>query len=418
MPLTLDDLFLNPAAKKDDGTPVFLARNEEPPPPLAASTPQPAPKPVQRKPAFVNDEIFDIPKDLPPKPQSDFFNFDPSKLKADQQAADDKRAGLAAIGAIGDTFGSTNGFGNYFLGRMNEKATGGSKLADQLSSSIQDPVERQAKLFGLYKNSAEGKQLQDQMAQLEREKDPSSKESMALKQIAPRWGIKVTPEMSAYEIKQLINPQKMMETEAASNVDFNKQKALRTMDFQNDMAKLQMQLQTPHKQFENLPKDKQLTIEELAKKNANKISIRNQINAALAGWDKLSPDQQVATGRQLIKTLNSTEGADAVGAEEAKRLGGKLEFAMGNFFNSNPTQFGRDLPGFKEQAKNVSDNIGTAVKSNQSIIDQSYGRTGGPVNSTVGTVQVIDPGGKLRNIPITQLQAALAAGGKLPGGQR
>jgi hypothetical protein len=105
-----------------------------------------------------------------------------------------------------------------------------------------------------------------------------------------------------------------------------------------------------------------------------KASIKNQIDAVMGNWDKLSDDQKISQGRQLLKTLNSTEGADAIGAEEAKRLGAKLEFAMGNFLNSNPMQFGRDLPGFAEQARNTSKSIGDAMAANQRMIDEAYGR--------------------------------------------
>jgi hypothetical protein len=123
-----------------------------------------------------------------------------------------------------------------------------------------------------------------------------------------------------------------------------------------------------------LPLDQKQMVSGLAQKNANKIAIANQIDSVLSGWDALPDNQKVAAGRQLIKTLNSTEGADAVGAEEAKRLGGMLEFAMGNFTNSNPMQFGRDLPGFREQAANTAKNIRGAVSSNQAQIDQLMGR--------------------------------------------
>ncbi len=128
---------------------------------------------------------------------------------------------------------------------------------------------------------------------------------------------------------------------------------------------------------ENLPLDQKKVVETLSSKNAGKISIQNQIEAVMSGWDSLTDDQKYAAGGQLIKTLNSTEGADAVGEGEAKRLAGKLQFATGNLFNSNPIQFGRDYPGFKEQALNTAAGIRKAVESNQSVIDKSMGRTTG-----------------------------------------
>lgn len=158
------------------------------------------------------------------------FEFDPEQLKADQDAALEQKRNLALIGGIGDVLGSAQGFGNFYTGKMNPQATSGARTAAAMSDTIADPIERQGKLYGAYKNSVEAKQLGDDEARRKSEKDPNSKESMALKSIAPRWGIKVTPEMSAYEIKQLINPQKMMETEAAANVDFDKQRRLREIE--------------------------------------------------------------------------------------------------------------------------------------------------------------------------------------------
>ncbi|MBL7545622.1 MAG: hypothetical protein JNL11_17515 [Bdellovibrionaceae bacterium] len=133
------------------------------------------------------------------------------------------------------------------------------------------------------------------------------------------------------------------------------------------------------KSGDKLPIDAKKTIETLATKNATKLSIKNQIDAVVDNWDSFSDDQKVAQGRQLLKTLNSTEGADAIGVEEANRLGSKLEFAMGNFTNSNPTQFGRDLSGFKEQAQLTSQGIGKAIAANKKQIDSAYGRPSAPL---------------------------------------
>lgn len=127
-------------------------------------------------------------------------------------------------------------------------------------------------------------------------------------------------------------------------------------------------------EFKTLAPEDQEVVKDLAKKNASKIAIANQIDAVMKNWDNLSEDQQVAQGRQLLKTLNSTEGTDAIGVEEAKRLGAKLEFALGNFTNDNPTQFGRDLEGFKTQAQDTVAGIRQAITSNQGEIDRRYGR--------------------------------------------
>lgn len=131
-----------------------------------------------------------------------------------------------------------------------------------------------------------------------------------------------------------------------------------------------------NKDILHLPAENQEVVKDLARKNASKLGIANQIDAVMSNWDSLTEDQQVAQGRQLLKVLNSTEGADAIGSEEANRLGSKVEFAMGNIFNSNPVQFGRDLPGFKEQATGTSKAIRGAISSNNQTIDKMYENVG------------------------------------------
>ena len=70
-----------------------------------------------------------------------------------------------------------------------------------------------------------------------------------------------------------------------------------------------------------------------------------------------------------------TIGVDAIGSEEAQRLGGLLEYKVMNLTQPGP-MFGRDIPGFKEQAMATSKNIRAGVKSNQKIIEDLTGRKG------------------------------------------
>lgn len=143
-----------------------------------------------------------------------------------------------------------------------------------------------------------------------------------------------------------------------------------------DQAKFDFEKGKPSSQFDRLPTENQITIKALAGTNANKEGIVSQIEAVMNKWDDLSENEQLQQGKQLIKVLNSTEGKDAVGAEEAKRLAGKLDFAMGNLFNSNPFQVGRDLPGFKKDADITANIIRNSMKSNADVIEKNYGRGG------------------------------------------
>lgn len=124
---------------------------------------------------------------------------------------------------------------------------------------------------------------------------------------------------------------------------------------------------------ENMPIDTKKEIEGLASKNASKRSIKNQLDGFLSTWDNLSEDQKIIQGRQLLKTLNSPEGADAIGAEEAKRLGGLLEFKMFNVRDPG-SMFGRDVEEFKTQVANTSNSLGKGLENNQARIDELYGR--------------------------------------------
>lgn len=165
------------------------------------------------------------------------FNFDPEKLKAEQDEIAAKKRSLNMIGGIGDALASQQSFGNFYLGKMNPQSTTVSKVAGGMADTLEDPMARQAKLFEGYKQASEAKKMKEEQELLARDRDPNSKESQALKALAPRWGIQVTPEMSAYEIKQMIDPRKMMETEAQSRVSFDNQKALEAIRHRNDMEK-------------------------------------------------------------------------------------------------------------------------------------------------------------------------------------
>lgn len=144
---------------------------------------------------------------------------------------------------------------------------------------------------------------------------------------------------------------------------------------------------------ETLPIDSKKFVESTSTDIAKRSGVKNMIDATTANWHNLTDDQKLASGRQLLKVLNSPLGADAIGAEEANRLGAKLEFAFGNFTNSNTTQFGRDLRGFFEQAKNTAQMIGTANESSQLEIDQRLGRRRAPVPKSSGLTGGAPQGG-------------------------
>lgn len=123
-------------------------------------------------------------------------------------------------------------------------------------------------------------------------------------------------------------------------------------------------------------------MEKLGTANAGLYNVRTAMQEALVKLNdpSISEDQKVKVGQGLFKLLNSAEGQDAVGAEEAKRLGSYLEFNLGNI--TQPGAFlGRDLPGFTEQISQYSDLLGNRILSNEKGINTL--RSGGSLGSTV-----------------------------------
>lgn len=129
-------------------------------------------------------------------------------------------------------------------------------------------------------------------------------------------------------------------------------------------AEMEFNLQNSPERIQAEARNKQYA--ELSTKNSNLANVRNGMDAALKQLEdkNLSEEDKIKTGQGLLKLLNSAEGADAVGAEEAKRIGSYLEYKVGNF--TQPGSFiGRDLDKFTDQVRNNSQLLGQRIQSNQ-----------------------------------------------------
>lgn len=205
--------------------------------------------------------------------------------------------------------------------------------------------------------------------------DPTSPQSVLAQQLAKKMLPSMKTEgMSAMQINKLLPGLSKLSDIEGRRLDRQSEMDFRNRTLGMEKEKLDRTLNNPAAQFDRLPKENQVTVSKLADSNANKTAIVNQIDAVMGQWENLDDEQKLQQGRQLIKTLNSTQGADAVGAEEAARLAGKLDFALGNITNSNPTQFGRDLEGFKADAEITSQGIKKSMEANKAAIDKAYGR--------------------------------------------
>jgi len=125
----------------------------------------------------------------------------------------------------------------------------------------------------------------------------------------------------------------------------------------------------PEEQPYMMADEEKTTTKNLATKNASKIAISNQMKGYLNQYRMAkSPDQKVVIGRQMLKVLNSPEGADAIGVEESRRLGSLLEYQLFNVFNPGPL-FGRDLEGFDQQVVDTISAVDAGVEENQKMIE-------------------------------------------------
>jgi hypothetical protein len=83
-------------------------------------------------------------------------------------------------------------------------------------------------------------------------------------------------------------------------------------------------------------------------------------------------DDKIRIGCQMLKVLNSPEGADAIGVEEARRLGNALEFQVFNVLDPGP-MFGRDIEGFDSQVASTIAAVEGGIKMNEQRINELKG---------------------------------------------
>lgn len=105
----------------------------------------------------------------------------------------------------------------------------------------------------------------------------------------------------------------------------------------------------------------------ITENNVTLFNVKNAMDEALTVLNdpNIPEDQKTKTGQSLYKLLNSAEGSDAVGAEEAKRLGSYLEYNILNLTQPGAV-FGRDLKGFTDQVGNYSKLLGGRITRNES----------------------------------------------------
>lgn len=194
----------------------------------------------------------------------DEYDLELEDLRDQQESADRKKGYLNVAGSVLKNFSdipsSYEMLYNKKIARQDPR-----EVMSQAASMIKDPMDQSRKAMEYVAQKRGLNKMKMEDAAVASKKDPNSKQSMALKALAPRWGIAVSPEMSAFDIEQMIDPKKMMETEARSQVDFDKAKRLAQMqhgfDMQKEKAKLAEKAALDAK-GQKLPADKVLKVNE------------------------------------------------------------------------------------------------------------------------------------------------------------
>jgi hypothetical protein len=155
-----------------------------------------------------------------------------------------------------------------------------------------------------------------------------------------------------------------------ANQAFNAQERQRDRDSSAELAALRSSRKD--RAYETLPEPQKITVRELSTSAAKKQSLVNQIDGFLEQWGRAkNSEERTRIGQQMIKLLNSTEGQDAVGAEEARRLANELE----PWTLKSPTglpRLGQDLKGFQNRAESVRNSLKNAVNTNQKQVSEIY----------------------------------------------
>jgi hypothetical protein len=346
----------------------------------------------------------------PAQPESSPFGFDAEKLNAQAEDVARKKRALALIGGIGDTLSSSNSYGNFWLRQMNPQSDRVSKTMSGLADTFEDPRARQAKLFEAYKQAKEAKQIQEQDAALVAKKDPNSNATKAARLIAKRFGIPDANTMTAFEIEQILDPKKMMETEASAQVNhenakilqdrqFEQQKTMKEIDHANELRKEGV------KADRDMVKDQ---LKEFKDKTKSQQEFKNRFK---------SINDEIAAVKDMIESKGTFEAFGDHNASLAQKID-SIAIDAAKLFDPQSVARESEVAAFKKMLFEPG-TLTTKNSTAKGILDSFKNMIDRRAKSHIGedisaqTVQVIAPNGQVKMIPQQEVAAALKAGGKL-----
>lgn len=296
------------------------------------------------------------------------------------------------------------------------------------------PLEKIAAAVSIYK-ALKGSPLDEEAlkrAQLEtqaleearstaaRTKDAGSQESAAARKLYQGYGLQVGDQDTAAGLQDRFGKssdyaQKKFESGLKSEADpfTARTKGLDLAIKQLDLQKKQQEMAggSPKADFERLPIENQEQIKKLSGSAAAKKAIRDQLAATLDTLQnpQVPYEQKFMAAKNLGKTLNSTEGADAVGADEADRM---LSFLSQLPTNRPGWDFGPQLDKFTDQVALKVRDIDQALVSTEGRIKGLYGRAAPDQGGTVPLPELMSARGGKSGSPL--IPEAYAGAGSKP----
>jgi hypothetical protein len=163
----------------------------------------------------------------------------------------------------------------------------------------------------------------------------------------------------------------------------------RELDIQNKQRLAAEKAVGSKKEFESLPKENQEGIISLGKKNADLFNAGTQLSSLVKVLKdpKVSPQQKLIQANQSLKLLNSLQGSDAVGAEEAKRIGSLLAYWPNT---TKGLKVGPDLEAFTNQIMLTENTVNNLLSNNQQTIAMLH--SGSPIPVRTPNVVADVPG--------------------------
>jgi hypothetical protein len=160
--------------------------------------------------------------------------------------------------------------------------------------------------------------------------------------------------------------------QAAADRNFRLAEREKDRELQESLMALRSASNPKDRAYNSLPEPQKIAVKELSTDASKKQGIANQIDGYLKQWNEAKTDTgRTQIGQQMIKLLNSAQGQDAVGAEEARRLANELEpYTLKS--PSGLPRLGQDLKAFKTRAEAVREALKNTVKTNQEQVQQIY----------------------------------------------